>query len=197
VLLNGGGDAGTAVAERLAAALAAFPRDGQTAGALLEHADRKLALAKATRKRQHQAADIPAGRADHSPHPSTAAALAASKPKQRLHVLVVDDDPGLRLLLRTTFELVDVALEEAQSVSEAQAAIARRRPDAIVLDAALPGTDGLAFARALKADPETRPIGIVLLTGPAAGSLRPASLNRGTIWRLGFPYRLGGCLVAE
>ncbi len=181
VLLNGGGDAGTAVAERLAAALAgrrrgprlptlsagvaAFPRDGQTAGALLEHADRKLAFAKATRKRQHQAADIPAGRADHSPHPSTAAALADSKPKQRLHVLVVDDDPGLRLLLRTTFELVDVVVEEAQSVSEAQAAIARRRPDAIVLDVALPGTDGLAFARALKADPETRPIGIVLLTG--------------------------------
>jgi ribonuclease P protein subunit RPR2 len=181
VLLNGGAGAGTVVAERLAAALAArrrgprlptlsagvasFPRDGRTAGALLEHADRQLALAKAARKRQLVAADIPAGRADHSPHPWSAAALADSKRTRPLHVLVVDDDPGLRLLLRTTFELVDVAVEEAESVPEAQAAIARCRPDAIVLDVALPGIDGLAFARVLKADPETRPIGILLLTG--------------------------------
>jgi ribonuclease P protein subunit RPR2 len=83
--------------------------------------------------------------------------------------LLVDDDAGLRALLRTTFEVVDVELEEADSAAAAAAAIARERPDAILLDIGMPGTDGLAFCRQLKGDPETRDIPVVLLTGSDLG----------------------------
>ena len=79
--------------------------------------------------------------------------------------MLVDDDAGLRALLRTTFEAVDVELEEASNAPSAAAAVERERPDVIVLDVRMPGMDGLAFCRSIKVDPATRDVGIVLLTG--------------------------------
>ncbi len=83
----------------------------------------------------------------------------------RLQILVVDDDPSLRELLRTTFELVEERVEEAASAEEAADAIARTKPDVIVLDVGLPGVDGVSFARDLNAAADTSEIGVVLLTG--------------------------------
>jgi response regulator RpfG family c-di-GMP phosphodiesterase len=82
-----------------------------------------------------------------------------------MRILLVDDDPALRALLRTTFEAVDVDLEEADDGASAARAIERRRPDVVVLDVGLPGIDGLDLCRRVKLDPATREIGIVLLTG--------------------------------
>jgi response regulator RpfG family c-di-GMP phosphodiesterase len=84
-------------------------------------------------------------------------------------LLLVDDDAGLRALLRTTFELVDVDVEEAESAVEALERIAGRRPDVIVLDVQMPGMDGIELCRRLKADPETASIPVILLSGSALG----------------------------
>ena len=53
-------------------------------------------------------------------------------------LLIVDDDAALRALLRTTFEVVDVEVEEAGSAEGALEAIGAGHPDAIVLDVRLP-----------------------------------------------------------
>jgi len=82
-----------------------------------------------------------------------------------MRLLLVDDDVGFRELLRTTFEDVEVDVDEAGSAAEAEARIAAARPDVIVLDVGMPGMDGLAFCRELKAGAETGSIRIVLLTG--------------------------------
>ena len=82
-----------------------------------------------------------------------------------MRLLLVDDDPGFRALLRTTFEDVHVDVDEAGSAAQAEARIAELRPDVIVLDVGMPGMDGLAFCRELKASEDTRAIRIVLLTG--------------------------------
>jgi putative two-component system response regulator len=87
--------------------------------------------------------------------------------------LLVDDDDAFRALLRTTFEAVDVEVDEASEAAAAQERIAAGRPDAIVLDVAMPGLDGVALCRLLKAAPATREIPVVLLTG--AGSATEAS----------------------
>jgi putative two-component system response regulator len=84
-------------------------------------------------------------------------------------LLLVDDDAGLRALLRTTFELVDVAVEEAESALDALESVARNRPDVIVLDVQMPGMDGIELCRRLKSDPETALIPVILLSGSALG----------------------------
>jgi response regulator RpfG family c-di-GMP phosphodiesterase len=124
-----------------------------------------------------------------------------------VRLLLVDDDPGLRALLRTTLDVFDVELEEAEDTTQAAESIARRRPDAVVLDIALPGVDGLAYCATLKEDAATRDIPVVLLTGAdategagrAAGAdaylrkpFRPLELlsivERLAGWRYGVPY---------
>jgi ribonuclease P protein subunit RPR2 len=84
-----------------------------------------------------------------------------------LHILVVDDDPNLRALLRTSFEVADINVDEADSARSAAQKIASRHPDVVVLDVAMPGVDGITFCRGLKTDPITREIAVVLLTGDA------------------------------
>jgi response regulator RpfG family c-di-GMP phosphodiesterase len=92
-----------------------------------------------------------------------------------LHVLVVDDDAGLRALLRTTFEIADIRVDEAENAVDAGEAIALNEPDAVVLDVAMPGVDGLSFCRALKDNPLTREITVVLLTGAEEGTEHAAA----------------------
>jgi len=87
-----------------------------------------------------------------------------------VRLLLVDDDAGLRTLVRTTFEAVDVDVEEAENAEIARLAILNRRPDAIVLDVSMPGPSGLDLCRELKDDPATADIPIVLLTGSDAGT---------------------------
>jgi response regulator RpfG family c-di-GMP phosphodiesterase len=87
-----------------------------------------------------------------------------------VRILLVDDDPGFRALLRTTFEVVDVEVREAENVAVAEAAIEAAPPEVLVLDVRLPGPDGLGLCRKLKSDPKTRDIAIVLLTGAEEGT---------------------------
>ena len=86
-----------------------------------------------------------------------------------MRLLLVDDDSGFRALLRTTFEDVEVDVDEAGSAAEAEQRISAQRPDVVVLDIGMPGMDGLAFCRELKASPDTNAIRIVLLTGSDDG----------------------------
>jgi response regulator RpfG family c-di-GMP phosphodiesterase len=82
-----------------------------------------------------------------------------------MRILLVDDDAGLRSLLRTTFEAVDVELAEADNAASAVGALEREAPDVIVLDVRMPGMDGVELCRRIKADPRTQDVAVVLLTG--------------------------------
>jgi response regulator RpfG family c-di-GMP phosphodiesterase len=87
-----------------------------------------------------------------------------------LRILLVDDDPALRTLLKTTFEVADVAVAEAEDAVAARRKIRSARPDVIVLDINMPGTTGLELCAELKAATATRDIPIVLLTGSEGGT---------------------------
>ena len=88
-----------------------------------------------------------------------------------MRLLLVDDDAGLRALVRTTFEVVDLEVDEAENAREARRRIASHRPDVIVLDVVMPGESGLDLCRSLKADPHTSGIPVVLLSGSEGSSL--------------------------
>jgi response regulator RpfG family c-di-GMP phosphodiesterase len=84
-----------------------------------------------------------------------------------VRLLIVDDDAAFRALLRTTFEVVDVEVEEAGTAEAALEAVRRGRPDAIVLDLRLPGINGAELCRRLKRDEKTADIAVVLLSASA------------------------------
>jgi response regulator RpfG family c-di-GMP phosphodiesterase len=87
-----------------------------------------------------------------------------------LRILLVDDDPALRLLLRTTFEVADVDVTEAGDADAARRKIRASHPDVIVLDVNMPGTTGLELCAELKGCDTTAGIPIVVLTGSNDGT---------------------------
>ena len=91
-----------------------------------------------------------------------------------LRILLVDDDPALRMLLRTTFEVADVELVEAENAETARRAIEREHPSVIVLDVNMPGMTGTELCRELKGNPATQAIPVVLLTGSDGGTAEAA-----------------------
>ena len=105
-----------------------------------------------------------------------------------MRLLLVDDDDALRALLRTTFEVVDIDVEEAASAVSALEAIRDRRPDAIVLDVRMPGMSGLELCRRLKTDPATEGIAIVLLTGSDGGGSSAEAEEMGADALMGKPF---------
>jgi response regulator RpfG family c-di-GMP phosphodiesterase len=115
---------------------------------------------------------------DFSPHRMDGAAS--------IRLLVVDDDENLRTLLRTSFELADIEVEEAENATEAARRIAARHPDVIVLDVGMPGVDGITFCRGLKSDPRTRDIPVALLTGNADAELLGWQAGAGAFLRKPF-----------
>jgi response regulator RpfG family c-di-GMP phosphodiesterase len=94
-----------------------------------------------------------------------------------VRLLVVDDDAGLKALLRTTFEIFDLELDEADSAAMAAQCISVQRPDVIVLDVRMPGTDGLEYCATLKSDPRTKDIPVVLLTGSDLAEIHGSSAD--------------------
>ncbi len=68
-------------------------------------------------------------------------------------VLVVDDMPETRRLMRRVLERARYAVSEAETGESGLSAIRRDRPDAVVLDLRLPGISGFDVARAVRSDP--------------------------------------------
>jgi two-component system, OmpR family, response regulator MprA len=77
-------------------------------------------------------------------------------------ILVVDDDPPIRRMLDRTLAAEGYAVESAADGGGALAAIELSAPDLIVLDVAMPGVDGLAVCRRLRAKGLATPV--LLLT---------------------------------
>ena len=91
-----------------------------------------------------------------------------------MRVLLVDDDAALRMLLRTTFEVFDIDVDEAEDAATARRLISASPPHVVVLDVRMPGMDGLEFCRQLKTDPATDGIAVVMLSGSDGGTAAAA-----------------------
>lgn len=79
-------------------------------------------------------------------------------------ILVVDDQPDLRLLIRLTLRALG-EIRQAASAAEAQAALAADVPDLLILDVWLgEGISGLQLCRQLKDAPATAGMKIMLLS---------------------------------
>jgi two-component system phosphate regulon response regulator PhoB len=79
-------------------------------------------------------------------------------------VLVVDDEPDITALVAYHLAKAGYRVSTAARGPEALKAAAEERPDVIILDLMLPGMSGYDVLAELRAKPETRDIGVILLT---------------------------------
>ncbi|MFM8546646.1 MAG: phosphate regulon transcriptional regulator PhoB [Betaproteobacteria bacterium] len=82
-------------------------------------------------------------------------------------ILVVEDEPAIRELLRVNLQHAGFAVTVCESAESAAAALGLDLPDLIVLDWMLPGQSGLEFARSLRRHARHRDIPVILLTARA------------------------------
>lgn len=82
-------------------------------------------------------------------------------------ILVVDDEPDLRELVRLNLAAEGFAVETAGGGREALERIRRAAPDLVVLDLMMPDLSGNDVCRQLRADPATAELPVVMLTAKA------------------------------
>ena len=85
-------------------------------------------------------------------------------------ILVVEDQPDSRQIIRDMVASTDYEITEAENGEEALAAIAKQRPDLILMDIQLPIMDGYTATRLIKTDPDLRSIPIIAVTSYALAS---------------------------
>ena len=85
----------------------------------------------------------------------------------RPQVLIVDDQAMNIELARFVLEAGGFEVDSAADALEAISCIAAHRPDVVLMDIQMPGTDGLALTRQLKQDPITQGIVVVAFTAYA------------------------------
>lgn len=88
-------------------------------------------------------------------------------------ILIAEDDASLAETMRDLFE-EDFSVETAADGQEAVSVARRVQPNVMVLDGRMPRLDGWSACRALREDPATANLPIILITGddPAAGAAR-------------------------
>ncbi len=85
--------------------------------------------------------------------------------EQAPRILIVDDDPGLRLQLRAALKKSGFTVAEAENGEQALASFAADRPAAILLDVVMPGMDGFGVCREIRARAGGEHTPVLMMTG--------------------------------
>ena len=95
------------------------------------------------------------------------------------HVMIVEDEEPLSLLLRYNLEAEGYDVESVARGDEAETRIKERAPDLILLDWMLPGISGIELCRRLRARQETERLPIIMLTARGEEGERVRGLATG------------------
>ena len=105
----------------------------------------------------------------------------------RLHVLIVDDEPRVRTMLRRYLVEEGFKVSDAADGAEMRAVLAREMINLVLLDLMMPGEDGLSLARHIRQCSE---IPIIMLTGKGDLIDRVAGLETGADDYITKPFEL-------
>jgi signal transduction histidine kinase/CheY-like chemotaxis protein len=89
---------------------------------------------------------------------------AEAMPERKHTVVAIDDDPLAIELVRASLEPEGWTVLGAATGQEGLALIRERQPSAVLLDLLMPGMDGFEVVEALRADPDTKTVPVVILT---------------------------------
>ena len=94
-------------------------------------------------------------------------------------VLLVEDEPDVVDLLRFHLRRARFKVLVAPTGAEGLASIRSERPDLVILDIMLPGMSGIEVCRALRTDPQTATIPVLMLTAKGEAADRVKGLETG------------------
>jgi len=94
-------------------------------------------------------------------------------------ILVIEDTENTRVLLQRRLKLRQYAVVAVGDAERGLETAQAEQPDLILMDVGLPGMDGWAATRRLKADPQTRRIPVIALTAHAMQGDREKALAAG------------------
>lgn len=111
--------------------------------------------------------------------------------RKQKKILIIDDEPDVRTLLRTRLCANNFEVFEAGDGPSGIALAREKKPDLILLDILMPGQDGVETYHSLNRDPKTKEIPVIFLTALAERvSLTKHGLELGKSYAiLGKPYR--------
>ena len=82
-------------------------------------------------------------------------------------ILIVDDEPDVRFMMRLILEGAGYQVTEARHGVAGLKSVKARQPDLVTTDVMMPMMDGLEFIERLRSDPETAAIPILVVSGNA------------------------------
>jgi DNA-binding response OmpR family regulator len=91
------------------------------------------------------------------------------------HVLLIEDEPNIAEALRFILTRDGWQVSTLADGGLALKAVARQRPDVVILDLMLPGASGLDILRGLRSDPATAALPVLMLTAKGQGRDREAA----------------------
>jgi len=102
-------------------------------------------------------------------------------------ILIVDDDSDVREYLKTVLSGILIDIDVAADGFEAGKKLIQFKPDLIILDLFMPNMNGFEVCRKIKADPLTKNIKIIILSGHLTDANRAKVLSLGADAILGKP----------
>ena len=111
-------------------------------------------------------------------------------------MLVIDDDPVMREVLRALLEASGFDVAVAADGADGLAQLADARPDAVMVDSQMPGIGGRDVVRRLRADRATGHLAVVLMSGESADEEVAAGLAAGADQYLVKPFTPDDVFVA-
>jgi two-component system, sensor histidine kinase len=104
-------------------------------------------------------------RLPREPHPRARRPTGARPPQRARRVLIVDDHPDVREVLRLRLEAWGHQVEEADTGRRGLEMIRHSRPEVVLVDVGLPDLDGCAIARAVRSEPGGDAYLLLAITG--------------------------------
>ncbi len=103
-------------------------------------------------------------------------------------IMVVDDNPKIRKVVRVILEKKGYEVEEARNGDECLKRLEKEKPDLILLDVMMPGEDGWEICKEIKSDEKHRDIPVAMLTVRASEEDMNKSIEHGADTHINKPF---------